>query len=329
MLLTGMFKRAKKRPDAEALECFVDAREGSEPGSAAALPTEKAEQDYQALNRLWDELGSYPIELEPELDIKEAGSLANNRYRRSTLMATAASLLIAVAVLFFFSIDGSAVNHYQTVRGEQKTINLADGSVMHLNSATRVTVSFDDKFRHVELETGEALFDVAKDPDRKFVVSSDKGAVEAIGTLFNVNLLGSFLIVTVAEGKVLVSNDRQDVSEQSAEIVVEGQQMVVDESGRLTGSKPDDVRQALAWTQGKIILEGNPMECAVELVNRHSDHRIAIRDSRLRSLPVFGVFNAGDTEGFLSALEKTYDLDVVKDSEGLTYLVYRSSEAKQ
>jgi transmembrane sensor len=93
---------------------------------------------------------------------------------------------------------------YATAIGEQCSIALADGSTIELGARSRVRVHFTDKERDVEFLAGEALFGVAKDPARPFVVTTNNARVRAVGTQFDVHKRTSGTTVTVLEGHVVV-----------------------------------------------------------------------------------------------------------------------------
>jgi len=322
-LLKWRPNKARNRPDKIALRRFVveDHTISDSQGYDNSL-NYKTKDDYHQLEALWSALESYPAELDPLLDWSalKNSKKAPSRYRK-TLFAVAASIVVVLSLLL--SMLKPATDYYQTGRGEQHLVELVDGTELRLNSLSRVVVSYNNKLRQVKIERGEAFFKVAKDPSRKFIVDTEKGLVEAIGTQFNVNLLQRALIVTVTEGEGLVSNYRKEAAERAAEIVVAGQQIAVNSDGKITNREPENLQSTLAWIDRKLIFTGQELEQAVEQVNRHNKQRILILDARLQKLPIYGVFNTGDNDGFLSALEKAYQLKAIDSVTGEIYLVYR------
>jgi transmembrane sensor len=272
-------------------------------------------------------LALYPAELDPQLThLLEPEVSESHWFWRRTLLATAATLILALGAWFLVPPGMHEGTLYRTARGERIEVHLADGSLMQINSGSELRVTMEKDRRAVSVVRGEALFDVAHDPNRRFVVNTPRGKVEAIGTQFNVNVYQDDLIVTVTEGKILISNSFSSPNNQAAEIAVPGQQVAVAADGRIVSKTLEDMSQTLAWTQGKIIFRGETLEQAVAQANRHNLPQIDILDARLRHLPVYGVFKTGDSTGFLSALERSYSLAAVTDSEQFTYLVYRNSD---
>jgi transmembrane sensor len=97
---------------------------------------------------------------------------------------------------------------YVTATGEQRTIHLSDGSTIELNSKSRVRVLFSERERDVDLLEGQALFHVAKNPTRPFLVRASGTTVRAVGTQFDVYRKSSGTTVTVVEGRVAVYSQK-------------------------------------------------------------------------------------------------------------------------
>lgn len=116
----------------------------------------------------------------------------------------AASVLLIVAGTWLYNQR----NTYSTGVGEQRSIALVDGSSIELNSRSRVRVRFSTTERDIDLIRGQALFRVAKNPLRPFVVSTNGTQVRAIGTEFDVYRRISDTVVTVVEGQVAVFEER-------------------------------------------------------------------------------------------------------------------------
>lgn len=138
------------------------------------------------------------------------------RSGRSRLIAVAASILLVTAALTAYLLAPRGV--YETAVGERRILTLEDGSSVELNSRSRIRVRFAENQRDVELLEGQALFHVAKDRHRPFIVHSDTVRVRAVGTQFDVNRKTTGTTVTVVEGRVAVYRD--DASEPVAAVVL-------------------------------------------------------------------------------------------------------------
>jgi transmembrane sensor len=124
-----------------------------------------------------------------------------SRWRWSAIAASAAALgLIAGGLVW----DWLRLPTYATAIGEQRSIELADGSTVELNSRSKIRVRYSEHERNVELLEGQALFHVAKSHGRPFVVSADDTRVRAVGTQFDVYKKHTGTLVTVIEGRVAI-----------------------------------------------------------------------------------------------------------------------------
>jgi len=121
---------------------------------------------------------------------------------RGARLALAASMLVAIAGAFTWLYTQRGT--YSTDIGEQRSITLADGSTVDLNARTRIRVRMSEQDRRVELLEGQALFQVAKDKSRPFIVRSNDTQVRAVGTQFDVYRRKTGTTVTVLEGRVAV-----------------------------------------------------------------------------------------------------------------------------
>lgn len=128
-----------------------------------------------------------------------------------TLLALAATLLIAVGGGWLYAQR----DLYSTGISEQRSITLPDGSTVELNSRSRMRVRYSVTERDVDLLEGQALFNVAKVPDRPFVVLSGSTQVRAVGTEFDIDRKATGVRVTVVEGRVAVLQDLPTVTGSS------------------------------------------------------------------------------------------------------------------
>jgi transmembrane sensor len=199
-------------------------------------------------------------------------------------------------------LSGPEPVQYATA-GEGKTIALEDGSDIQLDVASRIAVSLGSKRRSVELLQGRAVFDVAHDAARPFVVEAGDGSVTAVGTRFEVQRENDGVVVTLAEGVVAVSRwDAQDDSGRETRLLP-GQQLRWSSQSAAWTMRPVDTKAALSWTRGRLIFRGTRLADVVAEVNRYSSRKLVLADPSLADLPVHGNFLAGDTGAVVTALK--------------------------
>jgi len=211
--------------------------------------------------------------------------------------------LAAVVTMVIFAIGMGSRDRtlYTTQIGEQRMITLADGSVVELNAVSRIRVSFTAETRNVDLLQGQALFKVAKNKARPFVVRSGDVHVRALGTEFDVHRRAAGTLVTVLEGTVAVAgvapespSGSQPLSVPAAALeVAAGEQ--VDVAPRAAPRKVHaNVAIATAWTQQQLIFDSTPLSEAAEEFNRFNTQKLIVQDGRIRQLLISGTFPALD-----------------------------------
>jgi transmembrane sensor len=193
---------------------------------------------------------------------------------------------------------------FATDKGETRVVALEDGSVVTLNTASEIQVNFSDTARAVELIGGEALFDVARNKARPFVVSAGDTDVRAVGTSFTVRRLEMAPVeVLVREGVVEVFNPEAG----TAPVRISANNKAVAQlgGGAAITAMPVPVAQLhrqLAWQNGQISFEGETLAQAVQEFSRYSDTRIVIEDPVLAREEIAGLFKATDPVGFAKTI---------------------------
>ena len=284
---------------------------------------------YNKLERLWAELGEYVTDMDADqlwgqLSGLEQAPVASvqSKFASPKVWAIAATVVLAFAVTLFSGLFSTNPDRYQTQTAERLVINLEDGSVVHLNSRTQLEVRFGAD-RQIRLLNGEALFEVAHDAERKFLVQTERGLVQAIGTRFNVDATDEDIAVTVIEGTVAVTPvDAGMQITEAVELASIGEAVTLGESGAIEKSRPD-TDDVVAWTRGKLVFAGEPLDWVLKRANLHSHQQIVVNDERLTQLPVYGIFNAGDSLGLLDALEAGLPVQAIEISDKLTLLSYK------
>jgi transmembrane sensor len=238
-----------------------------------------------------------------------------------------ATVLLAVGSLVIGSLLLER-RTYSTAVGEKRSLRLSDGSTLTLNSRSRARIDFGHATRTVNLLEGEALFRVAKDPSRPFVVRADGTFVRAVGTEFDIDRRRSGTVVTVVEGRVAVlatsasagrsagtgpmskaaaqfqprpvqpesvaetgtgHADADDRGSDGTVFLSAGEQ--IDVAGRSPSPTRTNVSSATAWIQGKVILQSQTLEEVAEEFNRYSERRLVTEDHGEVPMRLSGVFS--------------------------------------
>lgn len=220
-------------------------------------------------------------------------------------LAVAATVVLAITMLVrVLAVPEVPVVRYATVLGEQRTIVLPDGSKVVLDTATELFVQIDKRERNLTLQQGQAEFQVHKDASRPFVVRVGDGSVTATGTQFQVRTDHGASTVTLLEGRVLVAARVTDAG-QSRRLEA-GERVTIESSGKLGDLQrvPEpDLVSARGWTEGNLVVKAWSLEVVLSEMNRYSSTKLRLEDPSLGSMPISGVFKAGDQQSFAMSLE--------------------------
>ena len=210
----------------------------------------------------------------------------------------------------------AALRTYATPVGKTLSAELADGSVVVLNTDTVVQVGDSAAERHVILKKGEANFRVAHDRSRPFRVQAGVRVVQAVGTMFSVRLGAQQDVqVTVSEGTVKVLNrdaiqpDASTDAEAAGMLVHAGEQALIGESGgHVHHIDVAELQAEEAWQRGLLVYQGEALNSVIADVSRYTTVRFVISDDSIRTRRVGGVFKAGDVTGLLTALNQSFGI---------------------
>lgn len=199
----------------------------------------------------------------------------------------------------------AAANEYVTGVGERRTVKLADGSTVTLNTRTRMTVAFTEGRRLVRLLRGQALFEVFHDRTRPFVVEAADRQVTALGTIFEVRVDPGRINVVLIQGRVVV--DRTPEAARALEsaplaptMLKPGEEFSVALGApQRVGSV--DIDRQLLWRDGFVEFDDEPLGAAVAEINRYSSRPISLANDGVASLHLSGVFSTGAPDRFVDA----------------------------
>ena len=212
--------------------------------------------------------------------------------------AVAACAAIAVAPRLLSARYGTAV-------GEIRRVPLSDGSMAAINTDTLLDVHMQPRLRQVKLDRGEAWFQVAKDPQRPFVVESGPVRVRAVGTAFSVRRRDGGCEVLVTEGVVEAwSSDGRTAPRR----VRAGERIFVSDTiGPATPAvAPIDITRNLAWREGQIVLDGEAFSAAAAEFNRYNDRKIVIANAAMADEKLVGWFRTNEPESFARAAASSF-----------------------
>ena len=223
---------------------------------------------------------------------------------RTWLQAAAAAVVLMTAGTLLLWTAGKP-DVYETAVGERRTVTLADGSQVALDSHSKLRVAFSDTTRELVLVRGQARFSVAHNPARPFVVLAAEHKVVATGTTFNIDVLEAKLVVTLLSGQVVVLPEAGDAS--TLPPFSERIELQVGDQLQTRRAAPPSVQRvnlenATAWEQGQMVLVDEPLSEVVMRISRYSARPVRIVDAQTAQLRISGVFDASDLDGFVATI---------------------------
>lgn len=250
-------------------------------------------------------------------------------------LALAASLLLALGTFWWYDNRGV----YATELGERRSVMLDDGSLIELNSQTRVKIRFAKALRRVELQAGQALFEVAPDRNRPFVVSIGDTRVRAVGTQFDVYRKRDGTVVSVVEGKVAVAHGEASVSPVPVDtsshdrvtrggtnfvpdmpptsepvMLIAGEQITVKADSMEKSALPD-VAAATSWTARQMVLQNASLDEVADEFNRYNARPLKVEPGKFAEFRVSGIYSSTNPASLLRFLRAQPGIAVVESED--------------
>jgi transmembrane sensor len=283
-----------------------------------ASPVHK--QVYARYSALWVEFDGLSARRDDAM-LPVANDSSSFLLNRRAVAATIAAAIVGGAG--FWGYEQLIGNRYRTDVGEQRTVALADGSRVTLNTNTSLHIEFSAAERRIIMGQGEALFEVSHDPRRPFIVASAAGSVRAVGTKFVVRLKDAGgLDVLVTEGKVLVSKPVEvatAITRPSPAPVSAGEQLKFEGSRvEIATVSEKGMSRELAWRQGDIIFSGEPLSEAAAEMQRYTTQTLSV-DKDVAHYSVGGYFRTYDIDAFIETVEAVFPVKAERSGNQIRF----------
>ena len=258
-----------------------------------------------------------------------------NRPRRRPLAVAAGLGLLLLGAVAVWKVERTAPDRFTTVVGGLEAVPLADGSRVTLNTDSELQVALRARERVVNLERGEAYFEVAKDKTRPFIVNVGNKRVIAVGTQFSVRRDGDSVQVIVTEGTVRMEEFGAQGSTQSpvawssagpsagtptASGAADG---VMLPAGSVARTQADalmvqkegsaDIEKHLSWRTGQLVFRDTPLSEAVAEFNRYNERKIVIQDPSIGALQLGGIFRSTNIDPFIELLKQGFPVRATQE----------------
>lgn len=318
MVTPGRKNRARIEAEAAAWLCRLDSDERSaktEAGFQDWLHADPAhEEAFRQYSDVWQMMPGAMTASRVQGQGKPVRAAQTPRPSRFMPAFAAAAVLVLAVVAGGVWWQGQPTV-YETELGHQEVMTLSDGSRVSLNTDSKIAVSYSGRHRRIDLLRGEAMFDVAHNPDRPFLVMADAERVRALGTSFSVRREGDRVSVVLVKGSVELARARGDGYEPQM-IMAAGERATVDGAGRVNLDRPA-VAEVTAWRKGEVVFnETTILEAANEL-NRYNTTKIVVTDPEVARIRVTGIFESNDPAEFAAAVAQLNKVRARRTGQGI------------
>lgn len=285
----------------------------------AGSPSRRAA--YYRLNAAWHEAGRLRAlhtaglsRDESDVAVDHMDRAVSGTQHRRWALALAAGLLLAIAgALLVFDDQIFHPNRYTTVIGGLQAVPMPDGSRITLNTDSQLRISLTENERRIDLDRGEAFFEVAKDPNRPFVVRAGNRRIIAVGTQFSVRREGDDVRVIVTEGTVRLE---PAAASTTPALLPAGTIARAEADNVLVQQQPiPEIEQRLTWRSGILTFRDTPLADAVAEFNRYNTRKIVIEDPAIAALQVGGIFRSTNLDPFVHLLEQGFPIHATPDGD--------------
>jgi transmembrane sensor len=248
---------------------------------------------------------------------------AAKQKRRRFIFPWSMPIMASLLLLLWVGIGPIYFADYRTRTGEQRSLQLSDGSTLVLNTASAVSVDFTAARRTVILHEGEVYFKVAKDADRPFEVRTENGWVRALGTAFDVKQQGEAMTVTVYEHAVRIAFSRGKTIER----LQEGERAVSHRGWALPIERVN-LKEAQTWREHRLVFKDMPLQRVVAELDRYRPGKIMLVNEKLGQHRVTGIFDPREPDAALTMIEATLHLAGYRLPGNLVFLVARTDSSR-
>lgn len=288
--------------------------------------SELHKQTFKDMVQVWDQMDVMEglSELLPLDDFPKKTSHEPYSRFASPVMASVFVCVIGLSLFLNHWLSREAI--YETSIGVVQNYSMDDGSEITLNTASRIETEFDWRNRNINLQQGEAFFDVAHNEDVPFIVTAGNISVQAVGTAFSVQKIDDVIEVTVTDGKVKIASLDDDLDAGALDVIYasKGQMVKIDKNNKtyLSNINAEQVAQVLMWQKKMLAFNGEPLRDVIKEFGRYTEIELLIADKETADIRVGGYFRSNDLKGLLRSLHDNFDISSKQINQS-TFLLSR------
>lgn len=276
------------------------------------------EDKFLQSQKIWDQSNRTDLDIDTDaawLTVKGKLAPAQKTNPFGLYLKIAAAVLLISTVSWYGFLYNPMLT-VQTAANEQKEVLLPDGSVVWLNANSQLsyTKKFKGDTRDLSL-TGEAFFEVVKNPEQPFVITSDQAITEVLGTSFNLKVPKGSIRATlnVVTGKVRFTS----MDNTSEVVVVAGEKAEIDEVGNATRTGPANENE-LSWKSGKLTFNDAKLKEVFEVLEDYFKIKIAVENPDILNCHFTGTFDKPKTDQVFDIISKALQFSYTRKGKAVT-----------
>ena len=275
-------------------------------------------ETFERLNELAERLGG--LDRVSRQRLVKAFVHASPARRPWLPLAVAASIaILALSATVYFGwvrfAAGDTIERYQTAIAQNRDLVLPDGTKVALGAASSLSVHYSRGRRELELQRGEAFFQIVHDRHRPFVVHAGELTVRDIGTAFDIRRTGERVTIAVTQGRVAVADQHAGANQHNDMEASEGQRVSYDPVTSLMSVDNVAAAQATAWRSDRLEFVDEPLSVVIANLNRYSGKPLHIADTDLNALSYTGSIRVDAIDSWVKALPEVFPIKVSREND--------------
>ncbi|MFA6789607.1 MAG: FecR domain-containing protein [Arcobacteraceae bacterium] len=230
---------------------------------------------------------------------------------------------IAMAAMFLLCIGFGSYHYYEfttpiysksfiSINQVQNNLILPDNSKIVMDVHSNMNIYFYKNSREVNFLEGRAVFYVAKDKEKPFIIKTKNAKIEVVGTAFEVSNIKEKLSVKVKEGVVKVFLDKKTV------LLKQGEQIISNETD-IVNLGETELETIASWEKGFLTFNKTSLKDTLDEFSRYMDIQAEYQSEDVQNTAITGKFSINDFDKFLAALPKIYAIKVENKQEILKF----------
>jgi len=286
------------------------------------LENKQHEKIYEENNQIISECLSLDDDFIKKMEDEISDDKSHNnifyKYKYTVASVTIACILVFSLLKINTHYNPSFSHNYASVDKKILHISLPDHSIVDLDVQSNMDIEYYDYKRAVVLKEGKALFSVAKNKNKPFIVKAGNTSIEVLGTKFEVIKIDDNTKINVLEGLVRVDYIENKTGNKRSIIQLKKEEsMILSSKGKVLLYNKININEIANWKNDIIQFKETSLKDAVFMFSRYSDQNIKFNNHDIENLKISGKFDTSRYESFLESIQLIYPIKIEKKGEFL------------